>query len=243
MASLKALKSDIAPQNLPAMDTFHVYNNSDSASNGGKCCLFTVPDGVTNVSFEVWGGAGGGAGARCCQYPTYGSSGGMYVTRTITTSPGCTYTICAGGTTGNSTVCLGCTGSTSYVSGSGISTTCAVGGCGGRVGCFVQDQNIPCCRSCPCWRGGSGDFCQPSVRPNIKGEGCMNHNRPLYSGPYKLGTFNSERTPCIYTWCACGCCYGACHFPSGGGMNSKAYGGGCKRGEQGGAGIVRISYT
>ena len=30
----------------------------------GKCCLWTVPDGVSKVTFEIWSGGGGGAEDR-----------------------------------------------------------------------------------------------------------------------------------------------------------------------------------
>ena len=32
----------------------------------GRCCLWTVPSGVTKVTFEIWSGGGGGAGPTCC---------------------------------------------------------------------------------------------------------------------------------------------------------------------------------
>ena len=90
-------------------NTFWVYNERglrchSCADNGncceqanGKCCYWTVPANVSKVTFELWSGGGAGAGATCCNNCMHsaGGSGGNYGVKTISTCPGCTYSICA----------------------------------------------------------------------------------------------------------------------------------------------------
>ena len=46
-----------------AVNNIAVFNtNKDSPANGGCCCAWTVPTGVTWFAVEMWGGGGGGAG-------------------------------------------------------------------------------------------------------------------------------------------------------------------------------------
>ena len=101
----------------------------------GKCCYWCVPDGVSTVTFEIWSGGGGGPGSSCCNYCmfTIGGAGGNYASKTIATSPGCQYTICAGGSwrCGKSHTCTAGMGCRSYVNGHNLSNFCTDGGCGG----------------------------------------------------------------------------------------------------------------
>ena len=87
----------------------------------GKCCYWTVPANTSKVVFEIWSGGGGGAGATCCNNCTHsaGGSGGNYGVKTISTCPGCTYSICAGGTwrCSKSHTCVAGMGCKSYVNG------------------------------------------------------------------------------------------------------------------------------
>ena len=64
----------------------------------GCCCLWTVPSGVGKLTIELWGAGGNGHGHctcnRCQHYQA--ASGGAYNTKTISTSAGCQYRVCAG---------------------------------------------------------------------------------------------------------------------------------------------------
>ena len=57
------------------------------------------PSGVEKITFELWGAGGNGHGAcscnRCQHYQ--GAAGGTYNTKTISTTGGCQYRVCAGG--------------------------------------------------------------------------------------------------------------------------------------------------
>ena len=134
MASLSSLKVDLAPQTNPGVNSIVISNDTRGLTNGGRCCLWTVPDGVTQVTFELWGSGADGPGARCCQAPVYTGSGGMYAMRTVQTVAGCTYTLCAAGSGCCQSSCGGAAGQTTFVSGSGIATTCAPSGEPGRTG-------------------------------------------------------------------------------------------------------------
>ena len=65
----------------------------------GCCCYWQVPSGVEKITWEAWGAGGNGAGACSCNRCQHfqGASGGAYNTKTISTSGGCLYTVCAGG--------------------------------------------------------------------------------------------------------------------------------------------------
>jgi hypothetical protein len=65
----------------------------------GCCCAWVVPTYVSKMYIEAWGSGGSGHGSctcnRCHHYR--GAGGGYYNAKMITTTPGCTYTVCAGG--------------------------------------------------------------------------------------------------------------------------------------------------
>ena len=117
--------------------------------NSGRCCLWVVPAGVTSVIVELWGGGGGGGGSPgtcfCC-YMGHGGGGGAYSRKTLTgLTAGQSYTVCAGaggwgggmpgGMSGNS-CCCGSKGSTSFMTGTGLSNFCSDGGYGGDSRCY-----------------------------------------------------------------------------------------------------------
>lgn len=141
-----------------------VVYDSTCMSLTGACCLWTVPDGVTSVTFQIWGGGGGAGGGLtmcdCCAR-TQGGGGGGYSMRTVAVQPGQQYTLCAGnaGVASSSFgapvgyCCNGCPGGTSFVTGPGITSTfCATGGSGG-----CSNFTINCYGHCGC-NGAHGGF-------------------------------------------------------------------------------------
>ncbi len=138
---------------------FAVANTTETGSNGGRCCAWTVPAGASYIKFEMWGAGGGGGGSCCCMQGWPGGSG-SYAVRTLTGTqvvPGCVYTICAGGSSAVSNTNDGCPGNTSYVTGHNLSNFCARGGCGGCTFCYgfcsACHTNQMCDRTC-CAVGG-----------------------------------------------------------------------------------------
>lgn len=122
----------------------------------GACCLWTVPANTYSVTFEIWGGGGGGGSlAYMCQCAMRGGpgAGGGYAKVTAATQPGCQYTVCAGNAGVSSQCygayqgfcCTGCAGGTSYVTGQGLSSFCALGGAGG-----FADFSTTCYAWCGC---------------------------------------------------------------------------------------------
>lgn len=109
----------------------------------GTCVEWIVPAGVTSVVIELWGGGGGGGNAVtcCCCAHGGGGGGGAYSRKTLTVTPGSSYTVCAGGGGAGGGVsgmradgacCCGAKGGTSYVTGTGLTNFCAEGGFGGE---------------------------------------------------------------------------------------------------------------
>jgi hypothetical protein len=116
----------------------------------GVCCLWTVPNGVTQINIEIWGGGGGGSVASncsmcdCCARGAPGAGGG-YSKKLLGVTAGSQYTVCAGpgglsntascgyayGGAVGACCCNGVNGGTSYVTGTGLTTFCATGGQGG----------------------------------------------------------------------------------------------------------------
>jgi len=227
---------------------FTVFNtNLYTPSNGGQCCLWTVPSGRTWVKFEMWGGGGGGAGTCCCMAGRGGGSG-AYTYKVVCSSvlPGCQYTICAGGTTATSPTAQGCVGNTSYVTGYGLSNFCAVGGANGCAGCnYVQtymDHQTCSFPYCCCAYGGdlmihgtSGQYISyTSCANSFQGEAMVAAKTvtgPIY-GPG--GCLNGGTCGCAWFPCAV--------FPGGGGMSSQSHGGSCWCGGWGAGGAVSVTY-
>ena len=86
MSSLRTLLGDVVGGGSVTEKIFYVYNNNRGINNGGCCCLWTVPAGIRNVTFEVWGGGGAGSGACCCQYSQDGAGTGGYAIITVTSA-------------------------------------------------------------------------------------------------------------------------------------------------------------
>ena len=91
---LEKLQSGVGPQYCVK----HIFGTLAPCTSG-CCCQWTVPSGVSRITWELWGAGGNGHGAcscdRCQHYR--GASGGTYNTKTISTTSGCAYTVCAAG--------------------------------------------------------------------------------------------------------------------------------------------------
>ena len=145
-----------------------IYDTTCTSTTNTNC-TWTVPAGVCSVTFEIWGGGGGGGNqgtnCNCCQRGGPGSGGG-YSKKTIDTVPGSTYTISAGAAGVSSqgygsycgTCCDGCTGGTSYVTGTGLTNFCATGGYGGKsnfeTSCYAHCGCNFCSQVPGCGYGG-----------------------------------------------------------------------------------------
>lgn len=99
-----------------------------------------VPKGARIATFEIWGGGGNGAGARCCQQGIPGGSG-AYAYKTIKVTPGDYYIMC---NPINKHCCYysennhqcGYRGGKAYVTGNGLTNFCAEGGNPGISCCW-----------------------------------------------------------------------------------------------------------
>ena len=219
----------------------------------GRCCLWTVPSGVSKVTFEIWSGGGGGAGHTCCNCCSFaiGGAGGNYAIKTIATAPGCTYTVCAGGSwpCAKSHTCGASMGCRSYVTGYNLSNFCVTGGCGGIMcnGDAWGPRTLSTCANCNiCGIFGADYGIMGSVGNKLGhlgchcsgGDGQFTGAAPLI-GKWMI-TISTE------VWCSCGCYV---NWPAGGGLsgasaycnnNAKCCAGGMG---MGGSGIVKITYA
>jgi hypothetical protein len=100
IAAPTASAVDCTPSISKSGSTYYVTFTS------GSGCYWTVPQGVTSVSYLVVGGGGGGGGARTTTYPNLGAGGGggggKVMTGTLTVSPNANMgiTVGAGGSAG-----------------------------------------------------------------------------------------------------------------------------------------------
>lgn len=216
------------------------------ACTPGCCCLWTVPNYVSKVTFELWGAGGNGHGQCSCDrcHHFRGAQGGQYGNKTIATTPGCQYTVCAGGVYRcYSQECTGCNGCTTYVNGYNISNLCA---CGGQTG-FANTAWTTACYSEWAYCKSPTDTCSDfNLVPMVPGWSnanvfCHCHNQEEWMGtaPFIGSTILSQIREC---WIRCGCWtvpYGA---GGQGGMGTYCGSGACGQGGTGGSGLVKITY-
>ena len=228
----------------PAREIF-VGNTSNSPSNGGFCCLWTVPTGTRYIRFEMWGGGGGGAGSCCCQQGC-GGSGGSYAIRTLCGAEvvvGCQYTICAAGSTSATSACCGVNGNTSFVTGNNLSNFCARGGCTGTTSCFFTgNRHIMMCYFQCCAVGGDLNIHATSS--------AMRTNNYCYNGMIAMTTVAPATVSgpiygpagCSVTGCGFSLTQAAPIFPGGGGQSGQTHGGNFTSGWWGAGGAVLVSF-
>ena len=217
----------------------------------GYCCLWCVPTGVTCVTFEIWSGGGGGAGHTCCNCCSFsiGGAGGNYAVRTISTSPGCAYTVCAGGSwpCSKSHTCSAGMGCRSYVNGYNLSNFCATGGCSGWMcngNAWGPRHHHTCanCNICGIFGADFGIMGTTGFKPGHGGCHCWRTMSFTGQAPV-IGL--SHQTKTSEAWCSCGCYV---NWPAGGGTSGvSSYCGNwakcCAGGSgQGGSGIVKITF-
>jgi hypothetical protein len=252
----KIVGSQVADATIPATalqagtlatwDVKWIYG-SPEALTAGCCCLWTVPSGVSKITFELWGAGGNGHGScNCSRCQNYiGAQGGYYNSKTLATAPGCTYTVCAGGVYGCcSQECLGCQGCTTYVTGYNLSGFCALGG---APGCAIGSWDMTCFSQFPCCVGPSswgGDFAMGnheggSWRP--QGVFCHCHGKWSHptSAPFIGTQVKQELHSC---WIRCGCWTVPYGHGGQGAMTNVCGSSCCGQGGTGGSGLVKISY-
>tara|TARA_B100001250_G_scaffold413982_1_gene450080 strand:- start:3039 stop:3821 length:783 start_codon:yes stop_codon:yes gene_type:complete len=229
-----------------AYNVFHVFGQQCHCTSG-CCCLWTVPSGVKRVTFELWGSGGNGHGScscnRCHHYQ--GAGGGFYNSKTISTTAGCSYSICAAGVYRClSRECTGENGCASYVNGYNLSNFCAIGGARGRsntsweTGCYSEWE---CCIGPT---SNNGDFGMGNHRGHWGGSifcHCNWVNSCTTNAPFLAGGSGSSQQV-VNCWVRCGCWYSP--YGQGGQGSMTTY---CERccgqGGTGGGGVVKITYT
>ena len=219
----------------------------------GRCCLWTVPTGVSRVTFEMWSGGGGGAGHTCCNCCSFslGGAGGNYAIKTIDTCPGWTYTICAGGSwpCAVSHTCQAGNGCTSYITGCNLSNFCVLGGCGGTMcngdAWGMYHHTSGCANNNICGFFGADMGMMGSVGFKVGQSMCRCNGATSFTGAAPLvGKF--QTTMVTESWCSCGCYV---NWPAGGGMSgTSSYCGDhakmCAAGMgMGGSGMVKVVYS
>ncbi|MBL7905596.1 MAG: DUF11 domain-containing protein [Bacteroidales bacterium] len=112
--------------NIVSQSSF-AQTTSQTFTSGGS---FTVPDGVTSITVECWGGGGAGGGARGNPAAGGGGAGGSYAKKVIMVTPGTSYTVTVG-TGGAGSNNNGAAGNPSWFG--TAATVYAQGGAGGAL--------------------------------------------------------------------------------------------------------------
>jgi hypothetical protein len=226
-------------------DELAVYNtNIETNANGGRCCLWTVPTGVTWVYAEMWGGGGAGAGACCC-FGGWPGGSGSYSRKIISgLSAGQTLTLCAAGSTDCVGACCGQSGFPSYITNSGGTTLiCASGGSFGGTKCYFMIN----CDYNGCQQNQCGSYCGTfgicGVTGSAKGSTYCSGNSYQYmpSAPF-MGHNRPTKDACS-GFCGGLCVGGWAHWPGGGGASTYSHtnpGGYC--GAPGAGGLIQIFW-
>lgn len=231
------------------------FHGTPCCCSPGCCCLWTVPTGVRQATFEMWGAGGNGAGACSCNrcQHTQPPGGGAYTSKHVVVTPGCTYRICAGGVYRCwSRECNGCNGCSSYVCGQGINA-CACGGMSGLTNSSWTDQ---CHSTMPyCVRPGcvgtttNGDFASFTHGGNFQGQSaymypggvchCWKHNGHS-TGSFGMDAGLQEQNSNV-CWIRCGC-WNVPFTAGGQSANSNYCGRCCGQGGTGGPGLVKVTF-
>jgi hypothetical protein len=252
------------------MGEIYVFNpNHWSPQNGGQCCAFSVPTGVTSIKFEILSGGGPGGSSGGDYDHGIGGNGGSYGVKTLQKSvhnftDGTVYTVCAAGTSDCSCCCscnMNCRhGCTSYVNGTGLSNFCAIGGMGGTTQWDMTSQ----CYNC-FW----GNL-QCSVGNYNAGWANYACNTPVYGSDMcfygTTGSYNRQYDCCADAFGVAGapagpisaqhgisgkhmcignlaCCTAHAAFPGGGGPGHATAAVDACWGSFGAGGLVRITYS
>jgi hypothetical protein len=220
------------------------YNDHGDSIHSGCCCLYTVESGISAATIELWGGGSGGAGACCCMWPYAMGSAGAYAMKKISLSEGTTLTICAAGSTGCSSSCVGTNGNPSFVNCNGSNIACAEGGCRSNTVCHYW--GFSCggnCFICSYGTSNVGDVsaCRYSGFSNANYWCHHDHHHatqgtPKYSSNLRLGG-----TVCAISHTRMGCCFNRNHWPGGPGMSGGACGGGYCWGSWGAGGLAIVT--
>ena len=188
----------------------------------------------------------------CCNNCSHsaGGSGGNYGVKTISTCPGCTYTICAGGTwpCSKSHTCSASMGCRSYVNGHNLSNFCTTGGCGGWMcngDAWGPRHTQPCANCLICGIFGA-DFGIMGSTGVTGGHGACQCKSGDWGqtgvAPFVGKMFRGSNAE---AWCNCAC---YTNWPAGGGQTGQSsYCGNwakqCGGGNMGGSGLVRVTFA
>ena len=249
MASLRDFLYGYGDGTVVQPQEFTVWNTSTtSEANGGSCCLWTVPAGVTYAVFEMWSAGGTGAMGCCCTQAAGAGSGG-YAVKGFTVAAGQQFRICAAGSgccTSSTNGQAGCPTWVCSLGGGGQGTfiTCMQGGqyAYPESRCYFFSSCYHCCSMCSCCCGVSNcaDFNIPGNSGTIHPTQYCYDNGPQFAANAAFAAPGPR-----IGWngcCAIGGGEGFGMFPGGGGLSTQAYGGGCCYGGPGAGGMVYVIY-
>lgn len=246
-----------------------VYNcNWWTPCNGGCCCYWTVPAGVTSIKFEVVSGGGPGGSSGGDYDFGIGGQGGNYGSKTLQRSvhgfaDGTGYRLCAA----SSSMCSCCCrcnvnarhGCPSYACGTGI-WMCAKGGMGGSTNWDMNSNCYNChIGNVQCDRGNYNagwvtHVCNSPLTGHdmhFRGtSGSMNRQYNCCADQFSVaggpsGPFSAPHGVGGKHWCTgnLACCSAHSAFPGGGGAGHGIGSSSACWGSFGQGGLVKVTYS
>lgn len=154
-------------------------------------CTFTVPAGVTQVQFQLWGHGGGNSGQCCCGGTPWGPTG-SYVVANVPTTPGETFLLCSG--------CAYCCYATQTTPGYNAVATCV---CSTTTGFFLTANGaVPEYQYwCSAFPNPAWSQCGPPFNDGCNPSACSGWNFCWDTGADNV-TIPHAFSKCE-TWCAC----------------------------------------
>ena len=197
------------------VDGFKVCGSDQNYSQGASR-VWSVPEGISCVRFQIWGaGAAPGSGGMCCSISPFGDTG-AYASIIMPVSQGESYSMCSGCAPRTCAYCAyGCQrtyGFPSWITGPGLCNFCVQGGignmglemyCSGRVGacaCYYGSKISPCCGYAQCGQGSFG--CWSATGRGTCGNLCFRPGANYFGGSLRGAVYGIKGI--FSEVCSCG---------------------------------------
>lgn len=189
-AMVRQWQSFLTPFTAPRANGIKVCDNTGEF-RCDAACLFTVPAGVTQVQFQLWGAGGGGSGVCCCGGTPFGPTG-SYAVANVTVTPGETFCLV--------TACAYCCWATETTPGINTQCTCvwSVTNPNFRLQAQGATPNYACW--CNSVSGTAWSQCGPLTNQGCNPNACSGYNFCWDSSNDRINiphTFDCQATWCL----------------------------------------------
>ena len=186
---VSAWKKYLTPLTVARANGFKVCDTS-GYFRCGNSCLFTVPAGVTQVQFQLWGHGGGNSGQCCCGGSPWGPTG-SYVMANVTVTPGEQFCLISG--------CAYCCYADQTTPGYNSMCTCVYSVTTTNFALLAKGANPEYQYWCNSIAGNSMSQCGPPTDQGCNPSSCSGWNFCWDSGNDRINI--PHIFDCYTTWC------------------------------------------